>query len=131
MEEIKFRAKSIETNRWVSGSLIWSGSQAFIIPDLQHATISRPLGHIGIKTMQLSLVHFEEANQGTIGQFTGIKDRRGIEIFEGDIILRDYGQPEKEQYQETVQDIRKFLDLEAQYEVIGNEFDTPELLAGE
>lgn len=71
MREIKFRGKRINNGEWVFGDLIqWKCGSKDIAPmesdNIQYCVIP-----------------------DTVGQFTGLKDKNGREIFEGDIVNFD------------------------------------------
>lgn len=125
--EIKFRAKNTDTKEWVYGYL---ADETYIN---------------NINTIDLSSI---EVDSDTVGQFTGLKDKNGKEIYEGDILWASDGvigyvkggvrgycydvvfikHPAGEEcwsLYSTVMD-----DYPGKIKVIGNIHDNPELLKG-
>ena len=124
MRDILFRGKSRDTDEWEYGGIVhqtdYYGDPAdkwFIID----GTITQDYD-IGFET---------EVNPDTVGQFTGIYDREGKRIFDGDIVSSFGGITH-----EVIFDGGAFFmegtalpfSYVAKYKVIGNRWDNPELL---
>ena len=76
MREIKFRAKTIDTGKWLYGCLQ--------VPRIEG----------GGYYMWDANMRQRKVDPETIGEFTSLKDRNGNDIYEGDIISFDYGNGE-------------------------------------
>lgn len=130
--EIKFRGLSFDKG-WIYGNLIKSAQSTWI--------------------RESDYYNFKVKTE-TVGQFTGLHDKNGKEIYEGDIVLLDcyyYEEPafdgEFKVIYDDINGMWLLVDLEnkdrgfafgeirsyykAEIEVIGNIYDNPELLGGE
>ena len=129
MREIKFRGKCMFSNEWVYGDLIHKRHD-------RNALMIQDENGLGCDVVP-----------ETVGQFTGLRDYDGKEIFEGDIVKCCYMIPEwgwsggaEEKEEEVIGAVEYCRGdfcigeypivgfQENEMEVIGNIYDNPELL---
>jgi len=123
MRDIVFRGKRIDNREWIYGFYYKTKGKHIILGD-------REPDSNGQKE--------KEINPETVGQFTGMYDKNGVKIFEGDIIQRDYKVAGKTLYEKRVIEYKSAYFAGFQFikgkpnnmgcEVIGNIHDNPELL---
>lgn len=128
MREIKFRGKSVDDGSWVYGYYLYTfeiGYNQQGLLDVPHR-LHYIFGYAG---------DFCEVVPETVGQYTGLKDRHGKEIYEGDVVQHVIGWVGKVHYREGT------FEIEARHkswpinytrsgkiEIAGNIYDNPELL---
>ncbi len=124
--EIRFRGKRVDNGEWVYGSLVIENEKRFII---DKTAIAYKQGTNGVNTIyrekDIHQVFLETARQ-----YTGMEDRNGKDIYEGDIVYSEhYGQTEEIKWYTSgywINNGDQGFHLPSILEVVGNVHDTPE-----
>lgn len=124
MRQIKFRAQEIASNKWLYG-------------DLRHHKDD-------VCIFEQGGMKGEQVKRDTVGQFTGLRDINGKDIYEGDILDVNYADEDSYLEVRFVRGVFAFLwngDLDDEFpcnapthewaKVIGNIHDNPKLIKRE
>lgn len=128
--EIKFRGKRLDNGEWVVGDLIHKNNGDVAI---------RTYLNVWVDNSDDIDAYGEEfiINPATVGQYTGLKDKNGKEIYEGDLFHAGYfggndvvlWNKENARYiGKTPHGYISYVGREPSAEIVGNIHDHPELL---
>ena len=135
MREILFRGKRIDNGEWVSsGNLIRfnpeNGEDLVFIPALNEPCSCVHDEKDNIIAFEKGM--FYKVDTKTVGQYTGLKDKNGKRIFEGDVVYDGFTKDKvvfEDCQWKLVDRYGKWIELfKREIEVIGNIHDNPELL---
>jgi len=130
MRQILFRGKRVGTDEWVEGDLVHD----YWISD--NKTLKTAIRYLIGSHYSFPI----EVDPSTVGQFTGLTDKNGKEVFEGDLIHNDNWNPS---IYKVIFDNGEFcfvsihmiespytnsIHYVGDFETIGNTHDNPELL---
>lgn len=77
IENIKFKAKRLDGKGWVCGYFYEENGNTYIIENRQkESKLNRNLTY--------------QVDHSTVCQFTGLKDKNGVEVWEHDLLTKDY-----------------------------------------
>lgn len=133
MREILFRGKCVDTGLWVYGNFVADATE-------QLNGCNGADGFIRAYNPTLGKSEMFEVERETVGQYTGLTDKNGKKIFEGDIVTADaLFENRKVDFVDNTywsafclvaaNDDCDYMNEYGGIEVIGNIYDNPELVS--
>lgn len=130
MREIKFRGQRKDDKEWIYGGIAFGGEKFE-----NRVYITNPKVH------DEGVLWLYDVENETVGQYTGLKDKNGKEIYEGDILSSGYAVTFVDSYDPSNLGLDSCwyaqrnnfesyfpLIIGEDYEVMGNIYENPELL---
>ena len=124
MREILFRGKRLDNGEWVEGFYNHLPCGRFGADEHMIQTV--------LENGKIGMLH--DIDPCTAGQYTGLKDKNGERIWEGDILSLRTGRPHVVRFKNgafILEDSSIPISFAIKFEIIGNVHDNPELLKEE
>ena len=111
MRDIKFRGKRLDNGEWVEGDYF----RKYIYDRYDNGSLHYLIGWQVTDNDGEKFNDYEDVDPATVGQYTGMKDKNGKKIFEGDImsLVTEFG--------DTI--IREIRFIDGAFCVIGEQED--------